>query len=249
MVRFFCAIFTILTASIAQAEARYIDGRTAIEVISEIGETRLSLTQAVLRSGADFLSLRGDVSPKEGHASFKAIVNGVREVRSMLALDENGMLIFDSFNVLPIEPAMNLSHRKYFNGTTGQRAKKMLIFQPITGHQSGDSFIPAAMAVPGHVDQNQKVVMAVVVPTSLLPDIDLCSFCGAAIALDGSIIASSSPMSAVNEAALGRVSFSGEYGATEIEVRGMAVLVHWRKSRLSKLIYMYYEGRPRRGGE
>ncbi len=144
---------------------------------------------------------------------------------------------------------MNLSHRNYFRETTGHRAKEMLIYQPVVGQQSGETFIPAAMAVPGPVDQNQRVVMAVVVPQSLLPNIGFCAFCGAAIALEGEIIASSTPMSAINEAALGRLSFTGEYGATEIDVRGMAVLVHWRKSHFSDLIYMYYEGSPKRGGE
>jgi hypothetical protein len=217
------------------------NGRMAVDFVYELGEARLDHAEQILRSAADYLASNPSTSPSEGHVAFKRILNKSRVFRSILALDENGMLVFDSYNPVPFSEGMDLSGRDYFSETTNAAAMTIRLFPRVVGQQSGETFIPVAMAVPQSRNQNQRVVTLVVPPSSLMPNIQFCAICGVAIASGGRVVASSRPMSEVNEAALSRISFEGEYGARQILVRRMPVLVHWRKSPRNDLVYMYYE--------
>lgn len=217
------------------------DGRMVMEFAFELAEARLDLAEHMLRSSADFLVSVGDIDPQLGHVGLQKIFNDNRDFRAILALDENGRLMFDSFNPVPFRGGADLSQRQYFRDTTHREAMQLFVFPSVVGKQSGQRLIPVTMAVPGLGRGNQRVVMISVPPEAMLPKSQLCPVCGVVITSDGQVVASSHPMSEVNEIALSRLTFSGEYGASQIEVRDMPVLVHWRKSTRAKLVYIYYE--------
>ncbi|UWQ29896.1 hypothetical protein [Leisingera sp. M523] len=212
-------------------------------LIYELGVSRFALAEHVLRSSADYVAENSQAGGMQGHVALKGILNDNQHFRSILALDESGTLKFDSFNFLPFLGAKDLSDRRYFKDTTDAKAKVMVIGAPVIGRQSGQSFVPLSMAVPVGRKRKQPVVVLTVPPESLLPKAHMCPFCGVSIISSGEVIASNRPLSEMNKTVLKGMAFDGLYGAENLEVRGMSVTVHWRRSEEYNVIFVYYEAR------
>ncbi|MBR9651890.1 hypothetical protein IT775_12240 [Thalassobius aquimarinus] len=219
-------------------------GRATIDLVFELGESRMALAEYIMRGAADYLIENPDPGSSEGHSAFKRILNGSTYFRSILAIDENGQLMFDSYNWIPFLGAKDLSQRSYFLGATNAVGKVLRVGDPVVGKQSGQVFLPFTMAVPNGSGRGQRVVMMTVPPKTMLPSFEVCNFCGVIIALDGKVLVADKPMSDVNEAVISRLTFEGEYGAQELDLRGMTVETHWRKSSRYGVVYLYYRATP-----
>lgn len=222
------------------------DARSLVDFVAEIAEARLMLAEHILRSSADFVAANPSIEASQGHAGLSAILNNAAPFRSILALDENGHLEYDSFNPVKFLGAVDLSERDYFRSTSNSAAMRMIVNGPIVAKQSGRMTLPLTMAVPNDRGRFQKVVALMADPDAFLPHVDVCSFCGVVLVKDGGVLASNQLMSEVNAAIVGRMSFSGRYGASEVDVRGMNVSVHWRRSEMADLVFVFYEASPKR---
>jgi hypothetical protein len=218
--------------------------RSTIDLIFELGESRLELANYILRSSADFVAENPEISDRQGYLGLKGILNDSEQFRSILAIDENGQLMFDSYNWIPFLGGADLSARTYFQETTNKQGKGLSIGGIVVGKQSGEVFIPLTMPVPNVSGRNQKIVVLTALPSAFLPEQDFCAFCGVSMVLDSNVIASTRPMSDVNEAVISKLHFDGQYGATNLKVRGMDVAVHWRKSSATSVVYLYYRATP-----
>ncbi|MEM1088181.1 MAG: hypothetical protein AAGH90_10650 [Pseudomonadota bacterium] len=220
------------------------EARVTADLVYELGEAKLETAGYILRAAVDVVARNPEIKAIAGHSAFSAILNGSESFRSLLAIDANGTLQFDSFNPIPYRQASDLSDREYFLATTAEEPMKLRINAPVVGRQSGEVFIPLTMAVPSPNKTANPIVALVTPPSTLMPSIDICVLCGIALAFNGKIIASSRPMSDVNEVALSRLEFRGTYGAVQIEVRGIDVLVHWRRSTKTGVVYLFYQSGP-----
>ncbi|SPJ27651.1 hypothetical protein [Falsiruegeria mediterranea] len=234
-----CGLVLALLPSVSGA-----DERATIDLIYELGETRFQLAEYILRASSDYVATNSDVSSRQGHLALKSVLNGSKQFRSILAISGDGELMYDSYNPLPFLGGADLSQRRYFERTTNNAPKELVINRAVVGKQSGELFMPLAMAVPNGLGRGQKVVMLTAPPAAFMPNIHLCSFCGVSMLAGDEVIASNRPMSDVNEAVASRLEFDGPYGATEIRVRGMPVRVHWRRSDATGVVYLFYQARP-----
>lgn len=241
----------ILVAGFFAATSAFADStaRSTTDLVYEMAEARFELAELVLRTSANYLAAQPDVSAADGHLALKSILNGSEYFRAILALNENGELLFDSFNSvglqeLPSGPRLDLSGRKYFRSTTNLPSSTLKISPTEVGKQSGESFIPLTMSVQNETGFNQPVVVLVAPPQAFLPPIEVCSYCGIVMALNGEVLGSNRPMSEINRDVIARMSFDGEYGANQIDLRGMKVNVHWRKSPKTGVVFLFYKADP-----
>ncbi|MBU2942696.1 hypothetical protein Q4525_18980 [Shimia thalassica] len=241
--RLFALFIFLASAALSETSAR-----SRVDLIYELGVARLETAEYILRATADFLSEHPDASERQGHIALKGILNESEQFTSILALDENGILMFDSFNWIPFLGGADLGARDYFRETTNAASKELVLGSPVVGKQSGEWFIPITMAVPNATGRNQRVAVLRTPVETLLPLATLCPYCGTALMVNRKVVASSRPMSEVNEAIASRLQFDGRYGASEVVVRGMSVGVHWRKSPSTGVLFIYYEARQA-GGE
>lgn len=246
-IRGVAACFAALVSAVPVASET--DSRAIADLIYEVGETRFELASVLLRSSADYVAENPNASAAEGHRVLKSILNDSKHVRAILAVDENGLLMFDSYNAVPIgatasTPSMDLSERYYFKGTTSRPAKELLIHPPVVGRQSGETFVPLTMAVPNKTGFRQSVIVLAVPPSTFIPPLEVCIYCGVVLVHNGNVLASNRPMSDINSDVIARLDFAGRYGASDFELRGMRVQVHWRKSEKTGVVFMYYEADP-----
>ncbi len=234
--------FLVLGLPYGEAQA---DGQVTASFVYELGEARIELAEQVLRTAADYVATNSKVTSLDGHVALKRILNDSRHFRSILAISKNGELLYDSYNAVRYEGAADLSGRSYFRNSTDAEPKTFLIHSPQVGKQSGETFVPMTMAVPNDLERDQAVVALVVPPSIFVPRLDYCAVCGVSVVHSGQVIASSRPMSDINEAILANLSFDGDYGNRIFEVRGMPVNVHWRKAERTGLVYIYYEAAMR----
>lgn len=240
------SVLRLLLILIFLPAASFANGnaRATVDFVAEIGEARLMLAEHILRSAADYVSLNPDVGGMQGHRGLAGILNEAPPFRSILSIDEEGQLSYDSFNMMPFFAARDLSGRAYFQDTTNATPKEMIVNLPITGKQSGRVTIPLSMAVPNGTGKFQRVVALMADPEALLPKVDACSFCGVILAKERNVLVSNHLMSEVNEAIVARLEFAGQYGAVDLRVRGMDVVVHWKRSISTDLVFIYYEATP-----
>lgn len=217
---------------------------SGFDLIYEVTMARMELAEMILRTSADYWSENPDASGLNAHLSLRQILNDSSYFRSILAVDEEGALAFDSFNPIPFLGAKDLSDRGYWKRASGNKPKEMIFGRTVTGRQSGLAFVPLAMAVPGGGTRNQRVVALTALPEKLLPTAGMCNFCGVSLLSGGEVVASNRPLSAVNSAVLEELNFEGLYGAETFDLRGMEVVAHWRKSDQFDLIMVYYEAEP-----
>lgn len=239
MVRILAALLLLTQSAIAET-----DGRSYIDLVFDLGESRFELANHILRSSADFIASDEEMSAGSGHRGLKQIIGEDSPFRSVLAIDRDGQLMFDSYNWAIFTPVKDLSQREYFRSSTNEPGKEMQIFSPVVGKQSGRYFVPIAMGVPNGADRNQKVVVLTAPPEAFLPSQGLCNYCGVILLKDGRIIASSVPMSEVNEDVASRMLFDGAYGSNDLRIRGMLVTISWRRSSKTDIVYAFYEAKP-----
>lgn len=234
-----CGLVLALLPSVSGA-----DERATIDLIYELGETRFQLAEYILRASSDYVATNPDASSRQGHLALKSVLNGNKQFRSVLAINGDGKLMYDSYNPLPFLGGADLSERRYFRATTNNAPNEMVINKAVVGKQSGELFIPLSMAVPNGLGSGQHAVMLTAPPAAFMPNIALCSFCGVSLLASDEVIASNRPMSDVNEAVASRLEFNGPYGASEVRVRGMTVKVHWRRSDATGVVYLFYQATP-----
>lgn len=214
------------------------------EMIYEVTMARLELAEVILRSSADYWSENPEVGGLNAHLSLRQILNDSSYFRSILAIDEDGVLAFDSFNPIPFLGVKDLSDRGYWKRASSHKPKELIFGRTVTGRQSGLAFIPLAMAVPGNGPRSQKVVVLTALPEKMLPLAAICNYCGVSLLSGGEVVASNRPLSEVNISVLKELSFEGLYGAEAFDLRGMQVIAHWRRSERYDLIMVYYEAVP-----
>jgi hypothetical protein len=78
-------------------------------------------------------------------------------------------------------------------------------------------------------------------PDAIIPGVKVCSSCGFFVLKGRKVIASSHSLSSANEDVAARLSFEGSYGQIALDVRGVPLSVHWRKSDTYGLVFGYYE--------
>ncbi|WP_321832287.1 hypothetical protein [Thalassovita sp.] len=218
--------------------------RATVDFVAEVGEARLMLAEHILRSAADFVASNPDIGSVQGHRALARILNKAPPFRSILAIDNEGQLRFDSFNMVKFLGASDLSRRAYFSSTTNAASKQMIVNSPIVAKQSGRVTIPLTMAVPNGNGRFQEVVALMADPEALLPKVETCGFCGVLLAKGGEVLVSNHFMSEINEAIVARLEFTGHYGMVELTVRGMDVSVHWKRSASTDLVFVFYEATP-----
>ena len=223
----------------AQTYAQPIDGRTLVSVQADIAEARLELAEIKLAAMGSSLASRGEVSGGEGHNILAAAMDGVDIGRSVLAINRQGVLQFDSYNRLRfVKP--DLSDREYVINGLAAPTGQVALHAPVFGRQSGLPFLPLTYSSP--VDPSGRLLMMTFLPDRLIPDIPVCTTCGFLVLMKGEVIASSHALSTANEDLAARLKFDGEYGQTNLTVRGMELAVSWQKSDKHGVVFLYYSG-------
>ncbi len=94
----------------------------------------------------------------------RAQIDDLKIVRSMIVLDANGQLIYDSDYDIP--PSMDLSDRAYFKAQSGSNDPGLYFDAPLTGRDSGRRFLPMSRRWQDASGRFAGVVVAVVEPKS-----------------------------------------------------------------------------------
>ncbi|EBA18372.1 hypothetical protein RSK20926_11654 [Roseobacter sp. SK209-2-6] len=237
-----CLVLSLAIGSGAAAKSN-----NNFDLVFEITIARLELAEALLRSSADFWAENPDVGGINAHLSLRQVLNGSPYFRSILAIGEDGILSFDSFNPVPFLGAKDLSDRGYWKAANAAKPKTLVFSPPVVGRQSGMTFVPLAMAVPGGTARRQRVVVLTALPETLLPTSNMCNFCGVSLVQKGKVLVSSRPLSDVNARVIEALNFDGHYGSKSLNVRGLNVTTHWKRSERFGIVLVYYSVEP--GGE
>jgi hypothetical protein len=169
----------------------------------------------------------------------KAIMAGYDVGRSILVLDRHGDLLFDSYNGFRLF-AKDLSDRQYYRMGWHAAIGQVIVQAKVIGRQSGLEFIPLTMRTIGGDGPDGLLAVLTLVPDQLIPDIQICPVCGFVVLQDGNVLASSHSLSTANQDIAARVQFDGEYGQRSLDVRGVDLSIHWRRSAKYGLIFVYY---------
>lgn len=246
MKRIFSIFCMIVYAYSPVSASQAANGRLLADLHQSLGEARLNLGWSMLQFASREIGAQDFWHPKDGHLALKYIAEGQEVARSILVLDRSGELLFDSYNRRRFFSS-DLSDRNYFLDGWGAPLGKPTVHDPVVGKQSGLGFIPVTLKVMAAEPVNEKLLMMTLIPEALIPDVKICSSCGFIVLKDRKVLAASHAMSTANEDIASRLRFEGAYGQMQIEVRGIPLSVHWRKSSKFELDFVYYsplEGFP-----
>lgn len=237
----FSACLSILSVVLAPSGLKANEALVANTML-QLGEARLEVARQVLVRATDRMASIHPVNPIDGHLELKAILGEVQTARSLLAVDADGTLLFDSFNPTVLV-APDLSGRDYFTKGITADSGQMIIHSPVVGKQSGLRFIPLTMKKAVENASGEVLVLMTFDPSALLPKIDWCPSCGGIIIRGDEVLAASSVLSDANQDIAARLPFMGSYGRQEILIRGLVVEVDWRKSESFDIIFVVYHAR------
>ena len=218
--------------------------RERLDFLSQFGDARIETAGLILRRASDFMAETEDPTFEDGQRAFARMIRGVTSFSSLGAIGPDGFLLFDSFNEKSFPTRLDLSDREYVTQTRIAPPNEPFVYPPIVGRQSGHFIIPVALRVPS-LDQTPPTVVVVFMPAeNLLPGMQICNFCGLVVVSEGRVIASDKILSAMNEDTISSLGLDGYYGVERHTIRHVDVEFHWKRSSVTNLVYVYYEGRP-----
>lgn len=223
-------VFTGATQS-AFAHVRASDEervRSALQGIIERTETFSSAIDFAFDYAATFIATSGAPMPVV-QAELESIVTRLNGVRSLLVIDMEGKLLFDSFT--HPAPEINLSTRPYF--MTALETRGLHLGEIVLGRTSGFPFTPAS-ALKTVID---SVLVAVVDTRELQKPLSWCQEeCGGAILSPEGSILTISPFGTQLPEEIIEAASNEPSGALLLDRGAFSLLAHWQKSEKRQFI-------------
>lgn len=229
-------ILTVLATS-ASAVQRGQE-RIYAYIMFEQAEIRLAYIEQILRDSLEYLTENPSDGSLRGHAALRYIAGNRKDFRSILAFNEEGTLLFDSFNRIRLL-STDLSDRQYFIDGIAADPDVPEIHDLVYGRQSGLPFLPISMtgSLP---DGSRRMAVVTFLGSALFPSIDLCAECGLAIARGDRVLISRTGSAGVEMSNAPSQLFSLDSGREPGMIDGLPATIHWKNSEVTDLSYVFY---------
>lgn len=157
------------------------------QILADSIDRRLSQIDTLFASIEALLSVTEE--DKTVHAALVRMVEGVPFIRSLLVIEDTGILLHDSTSYPVVN--LDLSDRGYFLSTLRSARLDLQINEVVIGRASRMPFIPITARV--ETSYGRRIVVAVVTPDALIPLQHRCSSCSISLLNSSGAVLASSP--------------------------------------------------------